>query len=219
MTNLLSRWALYLNQFDFQIEYRRTVDHQNADALSRLPLGDAVNFMGSNWLILVDAYSKYPCIHPNQLISTKSTIDFLEQDYSHFGFPHTIVTDNAQCFTCEEFKEFCKERGVIHLTGAPYHSSTNGAAERLVQTFKQALRKSAQLPRKASLEFLRQYRRTTTDRGFSPSQLLNSRQIRTKLDAILPSPAHIMQGKKYVILATHSTVVLNRPKIQNGFQP
>ena len=82
------------------------------------------------------------------------------------------------------------------MTGAPYHPSTNGAAERLVQTFKQALRKSAQLPKKVLLDFLRQYRCTPTDSRFSPSQLLNGRQIRTKLDAILPSPAHIMQGKQ-----------------------
>ena len=120
----------------------------------------------------------------------------LEQDFSNLGFPHTIVPDNAPCFTSEEFKEFCKERGIIHLSGAPYHPSTKGTAERLVQTFKEALRKSAQLPKKALLDFLHQYRRTPTDSGFSSSQLLNGRQIRTKLDAILPSPDHIMQGKQ-----------------------
>ena len=31
---------MYLNHFDFQIEYRSTADHQNEDALSRLPLGE-----------------------------------------------------------------------------------------------------------------------------------------------------------------------------------
>ena len=163
---------------------------------SRLHLDHAVNFMGSNWLVLVDAYSKYHCIHPTSSISAKSTIDLMEQDFSHFGFPHTIVADNAPCFTSEKFKEFCKEREIIHLTGAPYHPSTNGAAECLVQTFKQALWKSAQLPKKALLDFLRQYRRTPTDTGFSFSQQLNGGQIRTKLDAILPSPAHISKASR-----------------------
>lgn len=163
---------------------------------SRLHLDHAINFMGSNWLILVDAYSKYPCIHPTQSTSTKATIDLLEQDFSHFGYPHTIVTDNATCFTSEEFKQYCKERGIIHLTGAPYHPSTNGAAERMVQTFKQALKKSSQLPKKALLDFLQQYRRTPAASGFSPSELLNGRQIRTKIDALLPSPAHITQAQQ-----------------------
>lgn len=163
---------------------------------SRLHLDHAVNFMGFNWLVLVDAYSKYPCIHPTQSISTKSTIDLLEQDFSHFGYPHTIVTDNAPCFTSEEFKQYCKDRGIIHLTGAPYHPSTNGAAERLVQTFKKALRKSTQLPKRALLEFLQQYRRTPSSSGLSPSEMLNNRQIRTKIDALLPSPVHILQSKQ-----------------------
>ena len=82
------------------------------------------------------------------------------------------------------------------MTGAPYHPATNGAAERLVQTFKQALRKSSLPPKRALQEFLMQYRRTPTSCGFSPSELLNSRQLRTRIDSLLPSPAHIAQGKQ-----------------------
>ena len=40
----LARWALWLNQFDYTIEYRKTADHGNADALCRLPSGDDINF-------------------------------------------------------------------------------------------------------------------------------------------------------------------------------
>ena len=68
--------------------------------------------------------------------STRVTTELLEQDFAHFGYPHTLVTDNPTTFTSQELQALCKARGIIPLTGAPYHPATNGVVERLVQTFK-----------------------------------------------------------------------------------
>ena len=38
MSRRLGRWALQLSQYKFKIEYRKSVDHSNADALSWLPV-------------------------------------------------------------------------------------------------------------------------------------------------------------------------------------
>ena len=157
---------------------------------SRLHLDHAINFLGRNWLVLVDAYSKYPCIHPTTSTSSKSTTAILEQEFAHFGYPHTLVTDNATTFMSQEFQAWCKQRGIVHLTGAPYHPATNGAAERLIQSFKQALRKSSLPPKEALQEFLMQYRRIPFASGLSPSELLNGRRICTKIDTLVPSIPH-----------------------------
>ena len=163
---------------------------------SRIHADHAINFMGRNWLVIVDVYSKYPCIYPTDSVSTKSTMELLEDSFAHFGYPHSLVTDNAATFTSIEFQQWCKERGIVHLTGAPCHAATNGAAERLVQTFKQAMRKSTLTPKCALQEFLVQYRRTPLSCGYSPCELLNGRKIRTKIDVLLPSPAHAAQKKQ-----------------------
>ena len=149
--------------------------------------------MGNNWLIVTDAYSKYPCFHQISSTSTQATTTLLEEDFAHFGYPHTIVSDNATTISSAEFQLWCHQRSIKHLTGAPYHPATNGAAKRMVQSFKQSLKKSKLPPRPALQEFLMQYRRTPLNTVFSTSQLLNGRQLRTKIDALLPSPAHIAQ--------------------------
>lgn len=154
---------------------------------SRVHIDHAINFRGHNWLVMVDAYSKYPCIHRMSSITTKATTGKLDEDFSHFGYPHTIVTDNATCFSSQEFQVWCSERGIEHLHGAPYKPQTNGAAERLVQSFKQSLKKSAAAPDDALQEFLLSYRRTPLACGSSPSELLNGRQIRSKIDILIPS--------------------------------
>ena len=171
---------------------------------SRLHLDHAINFLGRNWLVLVDAYSKYPCIHPTTSTSSKSTTAILEQEFAHFGYPHTLVTNNATTFMSQEFQAWCKQRGIVHLTGAPYHPATNGAAERLIQSFKQALRKSSLPPKEALQEFLMQYRRIPFASGLSPSELLNGRRIRTKIDTLVPSIPHLLQGRQLRQASKHS---------------
>ncbi|XP_005095757.1 uncharacterized protein K02A2.6-like [Aplysia californica] len=120
-------------------------------------------------------------------ITTKATTRRLDEDFAHFGYPHAIVTDNTTCFSSAEFQTWCEQRGIQHLHGAPLHPETNGAAERLVQTFKQSLEKSDLPPADALREFLMHYRRTPLASGSSPSQLLNGRQIRTTLGVIIPA--------------------------------
>ena len=92
-----------------------------------------------------------------------------------------LSPDNAACFLSAEFQTWCEQRGIQHLHGAPYHPETNGAADRLVQTFKQSLKKS-DLPPVDALH----NRRTPLASGSIPSELLNGRQIPTKLDIIVP---------------------------------
>ena len=162
----------------------------------RIHVDHAINFLGTNWLIVVDSYSKYPTIHQTTSTSTRATTELLEQDFAHFGYPLAVVTDNATTFTSGEFQEWCRSRGIAHLTGAPYHPATNGAAERMVGAFKKAMKKSKLAPRLALQEFLMMYRRTPTPTGYSPSELLNGRQIRTLIDALVPSPSQFAQQRQ-----------------------
>ena len=61
----------------------------------------AINYVGSNWLILIGAHSKYLYIHSTTSICKKPTIFIFEYNFAHFGYPHTIFTDDAIAFTSE----------------------------------------------------------------------------------------------------------------------
>ena len=192
-TKQLARTAVYWPRIDYDIvetchKCYSCAQHQNDPPKqpnhpwmlperpwSRVHIDHAINFMGRNWLLLTHAFSKYRCIHPAASLSTKATIDILEMEFAHFGYPHSVVSDNAATFKSDEFQNWCKERGIIHLTGAPYHPATNGDVERLVQTFMKALKKSELPPLKALQEFLMLYRQTPLPCGYSPSELLMGR--------------------------------------------
>lgn len=42
----------------------------------------------------------------------------------------------------KEMEDFFKKNGIVHICTAPFHPSSNGAAENLVRTFKNFLKKS-----------------------------------------------------------------------------
>ncbi|KAG6929127.1 hypothetical protein G0U57_006262, partial [Chelydra serpentina] len=105
--------------------------------------------------------------------------------FSHFGLPEQLVSDNGPQFIAQEFRNFIKANGIHHITSAPYHPSTNGLAERCVQTMKQALKsaRGQHSIQKRLDTFLLSYRNTphATTKA-SPAFLMMRRQLHTCFD-------------------------------------
>jgi len=95
-----------------------------------------------------------------------------------------------------------KVNGIKHIKVAPYHPSSNGEAERFVQTFKQAMR--AAKNDKGALQyklaqFLLTYRSSTphSTTGVSSAELFLKRPLRTRFDMLRPSVESQVLQKQY----------------------
>ena len=79
--------------------------------------------------------------------------------------------------------------GITHVKSSPYHPSTNGLAERAVQTFKAGVKKLTEGTLESKLShFLFHYRLTPqTTTGQSPAELLLGRRIKSRLDLLHPN--------------------------------
>ena len=73
--------------------------------------------------------------------ATGPTIRVLQSIFATLGLPEIMISDNGSAFTSQEFGNFMKSKGIVHITTAPYHPSSNGLAERAVQTFKAAMKR------------------------------------------------------------------------------
>ena len=98
-------------------------------------------FLGRMFLILVDANTKWVDIHVVNSTSAEVTIEKMRATFATLGLPQILVTDNGPQFTSAQFAQFTKNNGIKHVTSSPYHPSTNGLAERMVQTFKEGMRR------------------------------------------------------------------------------
>ena len=56
--------------------------------------------------------------------------------------PKCVVSDNGTCFTSEEFRQFCENNKIRHVTSPAYHKQSNGAAENFIDTLKIFLNKN-----------------------------------------------------------------------------
>lgn len=152
-------------------------------------------------LIVVDAYSKWLEVKPTTTTTAAATIALMDDLFTAHGSPVTVVSDNGRQFVAEEFKEFLKGSGVkYHKLTAPYHPSTNGQAERYVQTVKDALnamKTTKGLLRTNLNEFLRQFRKAPhSTTGQSPAQLFLGRELRTRLNLVRPDDVHTRVSEK-----------------------
>lgn len=96
------------------------------------------------FLVIVDSHSKWIEVVKMNSTTTTATVRELRTVFAHFGIPESIVSDNGPQFTSGEFAEFCHLNGMHHVHVPPFHPSSNGLAERAVQTFKKGFKKTSE---------------------------------------------------------------------------
>ncbi|CAC5399297.1 unnamed protein product [Mytilus coruscus] len=141
---------------------------------------------------MVDAHSKWPEVIKMKNITSESTINVLRTIFSRNGIPSRIVSDNGPQFTSQEFENFMQLNGIKHIRSASYHPSTNGLAERFVQTFKQAMKSSSNdsgTVSKKLAQFLLAYRNT-------PAKLMIGRELKTRMNLLRPNIDNQVQRKQ-----------------------
>lgn len=154
-----------------------------------------LDFLGplysKTYLIAVDAMSKWIEVFPVGSTAASVTIEKLRELWSRWGVPKQVVSDNGPPFTSKEFATFLSTDGVEHIFSAPYHPSSNGAAENAVKTIKTVIKKA--VLEKSNIQdtiqtFLLYYRNTEhCSTGECPAMLLTGRRLRTRLDLLKPN--------------------------------
>ena len=83
-----------------------------------------------------------------------------------------------------------KMNGIKHIKCAPYHPASNGAVERMVQTFKRAMKAGENSKHSLSQQlanFLFMYRSTPhATTNVAPCELFLKRKVRTRMDLLIP---------------------------------
>lgn len=141
---------------------------------------DIAEFQGKNYLVIVDFYSRWLEVYEITNKTSTTIIKKLKDVFSRFGIPEIMVADNMP-FNSLELHQFAREWNFQITTTSPYHPKSNGLAEKYVGITKNMLKKSKESKQDLEL-YLLNYRNTSVaGLEFSPSQLLNSRLLRTKL--------------------------------------
>ena len=159
---------------------------------SRLHIDYAGPIKGPYFFVIVDSFTKWPVVFKCKTPSTKTTIKMLQELFSRFGLPETIVSDNDTPFTSNDFENFCKLQSINHLKSAPYHPRSNGLVERFIDVFKRAIKKAngVETENEELQECLSIYQiipNPNTNGNMSPAELMFARKIRSIFDKLIPS--------------------------------
>ena len=138
---------------------------------------DLFDFDGKPYLMIVDYFSRYFDAIELNLTNTKSVVNAMKSVFSCHGIPRKLRSDNGPQFNSKEFRSFCDQYGIQHVTSSPHFQSSNGEAERAIQTVKKLWRKSDD-----KYLSLLDYRTTPLETiNLSPAQLLMGRRPRNTL--------------------------------------
>eukprot|EP00731_Ephydatia_muelleri_P037281 Em0434g7a len=203
----LQRWALCLAGYQYDIVYKPTQRHGNADGLSRYPSteSEAIDVKDIERGTMSDALLRQVLKFTKDGWNKTGRVDDQLRPYFNrreelstegnclmWGIKAVILPGMRQHILKELHQShpritFYDENGIRHVRVAPYHPSSNGEAERFVKTFKRAFSAmgNEKDPVRRLQQFLFSYRNTPhSTTGVSPAELLVGRQLRGRLDLL-----------------------------------
>ena len=152
---------------------------------------DFAQLFDRQWLVVVDSYSKFPeIIDMGQNTKSSATIKELRKLFAVYGLPRLVVSDRGPQLVSDEMEEFFRSNGIDHIPVPPATPYCNGLAERMVQTYKKALKKMHAFDTDYSKNlaaWLLTYRNTPHSvTKQCPSALMFGRPTRTRLSLLYP---------------------------------
>ena len=135
---------------------------------------DLFQWKQKTFLLVIDYYSRYIEVARLNNSTAEEVVAYTKSIFARHGIPETVVSDNGPQYTSEMYAEFAKSYQFEHVTSSPYYPKSNGEAERAVGTIKRMWEKCDD-PYLALLA----YRSTPLHIGYSPSELLMSRMLRS----------------------------------------
>ena len=137
---------------------------------------DIFVFEDDLYLLVIDYYSKWIEAVRIETQTSKQVISKLKSLFSCFGIPRVIRSDNGSCYVSKEFYKFGEKMGFALVTSSPRYPCSNGLAESAVKTIKRLWKKCDDKDVALSA-----YRTTPLSSGYSPSDLIFGRAIRSNL--------------------------------------
>ena len=138
------------------------------------------------YLLICDYYSKFPFVYRiEEKVTSDRIISKMSEVFAENGSPSKVVSDNGGHYSSQAFRNFAAEWCFDHVTSSPHFPQSNGFIERQVQTVKYTLKKAAMSrsnPQKALLAL----RSTPIDSHLpSPAEMLNARKYKSNLPVII----------------------------------
>ncbi|UYV82933.1 hypothetical protein LAZ67_22001433 [Cordylochernes scorpioides] len=234
-TGRLARWALKIQEYNFEIIHKSGKKHLDADAnypFERI----GIDFVGPlpstkrrrKWIIvLTDYYTKYAETKAVSEATVKEVSTFLiEHIILRHGAPRFLISDRGSQFTSNLMKEVMKMCKVKHCFTTSYHPQTNGLTERLNRTLINMISMYVNTDQKnwdEILPFITHAYNTTIQEttGYSPFFLLFGREPMSLLDdENIPTDSNMDDYDEYIenyldkIARTRQVVINNTEKTQ-----
>ena len=173
-------------------------------------------------LAVIDHFTRYVQAYPVDNEQAETVADTLYNKYfCTFGFPHRLMSDQAQAFVGKVIGKLCQQLQVEKVRTSPYHPQSNGQVERVHQTLMRKIGKLDTSKKKCWPKHIASichaYNATRSQvTGYSPYFLMFGLRPRIPIDLLFPTgrPAEVKGLDNYVTaLYEHLKEAVSKAKL------